>query len=151
LSRCSARTLLAKLLGLAALTRAALTWTALTWAALSGSALSTLLSLLELGATLAWPAELLRLALLPWAALLAGAALTTLLPGLSSWTAWSFVERLAALLGLSLTALLSARLAFVLLFAFVLGVFTLCNDQTAIRSADALKRDAQLWNRNRRH
>jgi hypothetical protein len=148
LSRCSARTLLAKLLGLAALTRAALTWTALTWAALSGSALSTLLSLLELGATLAWPAELLRLALLPWAALLAGAALTTLLPGLSSW---SFVERLAALLGLSLTALLSARLAFVLLFAFVLGVFTLCNDQTAIRSADALKRDAQLWNRNRRH
>jgi succinate dehydrogenase/fumarate reductase cytochrome b subunit len=110
--------------------------------------LSTLLSLLELGATLAWPAELLRLALLPWAALLAGAALTTLLPGLSSW---SFVERLAALLGLSLTALLSARLAFVLLFAFVLGVFTLCNDQTAIRSADALKRDAQLWNRNRRH
>jgi succinate dehydrogenase/fumarate reductase cytochrome b subunit len=130
------------------LTRAALTWTALTWAALSGSALSTLLSLLELGATLAWPAELLRLALLPWAALLAGAALTTLLPGLSSW---SFVERLAALLGLSLTALLSARLAFVLLFAFVLGVFTLCNDQTAIRSADALKRDAQLWNRNRRH
>jgi hypothetical protein len=143
LSRCSARTLLAKLLGLAALT-----WTALTWAALSGSALSTLLSLLELGATLAWPAELLRLALLPWAALLAGAALTTLLPGLSSW---SFVERLAALLGLSLTALLSARLAFVLLFAFVLGVFTLCNDQTAIRSADALKRDAQLWNRNRRH
>jgi hypothetical protein len=148
LSRCSARTLLAKLLGLAALTRAALTWTALTWAALSGSALSTLLSLLELGATLAWPAELLRLALLPWAALLAGAALTTLLPGLSSW---SFVERLAALLGLSLTALLSARLAFVLLFAFVLGVFTLCNDQTALRSADALKRDAQLWNRNRRH
>jgi succinate dehydrogenase/fumarate reductase cytochrome b subunit len=116
--------------------------------------LSTLLSLLELGATLAWPAELLRLALLPWAALLAGAALaalTTLLPGLSSWTAWAFVERLAALLGLSLTALLSARLAFVLLFAFVLGIFTLCNDQTAIRSADALKRDAQLWNRNRRH
>jgi hypothetical protein len=110
-----------------------------------------LLSLLELGATLAWPAELLRLALLPWAALLAGAALTTLLPGLSSWTAWSFVERLAALLGLSLTARLSARLAFVLLFAFVLGIFTLCNDQTAIRSADALKRDAQLWNRNRRH
>jgi hypothetical protein len=90
--------------------------------------------------------------------LLAGAALTTLLPGLSSWTAWAFVERLGALLGLPLTALgpagLAARLALVLLvvllLALVLGVFTLRNDQTAICSTGAVERDAQLRNRNRR-
>ena len=162
------RSLLAKLLGLAA---GPLTWTALTWAALSKSTLTrstlsrsalsrtTLLALLELWATLARAAELLRLARLSWATLLAGAALTTLLPGLSSWTAWAFVERLGALLGLSLTALwtsgLAARLALVvllvvLLLALVLGVFALCNDQTAICSTHALERDAQLRNRNRR-
>ena len=98
---------------------------------------ATLAALLQLRrATRTLLSELLLLAL---ATLL---ALTALLAGLATWAFW-----------LSLTALLSARLAFVLLFALVLvlGIFTLCNDQTAIRSADALKRDAQLWNRNRRH
>jgi hypothetical protein len=50
----------------------------------------------------------------------------------------------------ALTALLPARLAFILLFALVLGIFALCNDQTAICSTRALKCDAQLGNRNRR-
>jgi hypothetical protein len=137
------RGLLAKLLWLAlsTLARTTLTWTTLTWAALTWAALSTLLSLLELRATLARSAELLRLALLP--TLLA--ALTTLLPCLSSWTAWSLVGRLAALLGLSL----SAGLAFVLLLALVLRVFALRDDQAAVGSAGAIQRHAQLWNRNR--
>jgi hypothetical protein len=147
------RGLLAKLLWLAlstlarttltwtTLTWTTLTWAALTWAALTWAALSTLLSLLELRATLARSAELLRLALLP--TLLA--ALTTLLPCLSSWTAWSLVGRLAALLGLSL----SAGLAFVLLLALVLRVFALRDDQAAVGSAGAIQRHAQLWNRNR--
>jgi hypothetical protein len=105
-----------------------------------------LLSLLELAATLARLAELLRLALLSW--LLSWA---TLLAGRTrSGAAWAFVERLGALLGLP------ARLAFVvllvvLLLALVLRVFALCNDQAAIYSTRAIKRDAQLWNRNRRN
>jgi hypothetical protein len=99
-----------------------------------------------LSAALATLLELWRAtrALLPELLLLARQtllALTTLLAGLATWAFW-----LSAL-----TALWPARLAFILLFAFVLGIFTLCNDQTAIRSADALERDAQLWNRNRRH
>jgi len=112
-----------------------------------------LLSLLELRATLAWPAELLRLARLSWATL--RAALTTLLPSRArSGAARASVEWLGALLGLPLTALGPAGLAFVarlvvLLLALVLGVFTLRNDQTAICSMGAVKRDAQLRNRNR--
>jgi hypothetical protein len=160
------RRLLAKLLRLAlatwTLTCAALTWAALAKSALSRSALSrsalpTLLSLLELRATLTWSAELLRLALWPWATLLSGAALTTLLPSRArSGAAGASIERLSALLGLPLTALRSAglatRLAFaVLLLALVLGVFALRNDQTAICSTDAVKRDAELRNRNRRN
>jgi hypothetical protein len=111
--------------------------------------LSALLSLLELGATLAWSAELLRLALLPLTTLLA--ALTTLLaallPSRSSWTAWSFVGRLALL------GLLPAGLTFILLLALVLvlGVFALRDDQAAVCSAGGVKREAQLRNRNRRH
>jgi hypothetical protein len=95
---------------LSTLARTALTWAALTWAALS-----TLLSLLELWTTRALLAKLLRLALLP-------TLLATLLPSLSSRTAWAFVGRLGALLGL--------WLAFVLLLALVLvlGVFALRDD-----------------------
>jgi hypothetical protein len=147
-------TLLAKLLRLAArtLTWNALTWTALAWPPLTWPA-STLLSLLKLLATLAWPAELLRLARL---STLLAPALTTLLPSRArSGTARASVERLGPLLGLPLTALRPAGLAFVarlvaLLLALVLGVFTLRNDQTAICSMGAVKRDAQLRNRNRR-
>jgi len=153
------RNLLAKLLRLAWLTLAALTLATLTLTALANTALprsgATLLSLLELGATLARrPTELLRLALLP--TLLA--ALTTLLPTTllaallpsrtRSRTAWSLIGRLAALL-----RLLSAGLAFVLLLAlvFVLRVLALCDDHAAVCSAGALKGDTQLRNRNRRH
>jgi hypothetical protein len=147
------RALLAKLLWLAlstltrtTLTRTTLTWTTLTGAALSRSTLSALLSLLELRTTRALLAKLLRLALLP-------TLLSALLSSLSSWTAWSLVGRLTALLGLSLTARLPAGLAFVLLLALVLvlGIFPLRDDQAAICSADAIKRDAQLRSRNRRH
>jgi hypothetical protein len=140
LSLLELRALLAKLLWLALST---LAWTTLTWTTLTWAALSTLLSLLELRTTRA----LLRLALLP-------ALLPALLSSLSSWTAWSLVGRLTALLGLSLTALLPTGLAFVLLLALVLvlGVFALLrDDQAAICSADAVKRDTQLRNRNRRH
>jgi predicted branched-subunit amino acid permease len=82
-------------------------------------------------------AKLLRLALLP-------TLLPALLSSLSSWTAWSLVGRLTALLGLSLTALLPTGLAFVLLLALVLvlGIFPLRDDQAAICSADAVKCDA---------
>jgi hypothetical protein len=97
--------------------------------------LSALLSLLELRTTRALLAKLLWLALLP-------TLLPALLSSLSSWTAWSLVGRLTALLGLSLTALLPTGLAFVLLPALVLGIFPLCDDQAAICSADAVKCDA---------
>jgi hypothetical protein len=165
------RALLAKLLRLAWLALTTLTWATLAWDALANTTRpsvtwsgATLATLLELFAALARSAELLRLSLLP--TLLATlptllATLTTLLAALatllllssrarSSWTAgsaWSFVGRLAALLGLSLW------LTFVLLLALilVLGVFALRDDQTAICSAGAVKRDAQLRNRNRRH
>jgi hypothetical protein len=79
------------------------------------------------------------------------AALTTLLaallPSRSSWTAWSFVGRLALL------GLLPAGLTFILLLALVLvlGVFALRDDQAAVCSAGGVKREAQLRNRNRRH
>jgi hypothetical protein len=132
----AARALLAKLLRLAWLTLAALTLATL-------GASAALLSLLELGATLARSAELLRLRVLP--TLLAAALLATLLPSRTrSRAAWSLAGRLAALLGL-----LSAGLAFVLLLAFVLGIFALCNDQAAVSSTGAVQRHAQLWNRNR--
>jgi hypothetical protein len=151
------RALLAKLLRLALLTLTTLaltlawaalantTWPGVTW---SGAALATLL---ELFAALARSAELLRLSLLP--TLLA--ALTTLLAALAALllpsrarSSWSFVGRLAALLGLSLW---TPGLAFVLLLALVLvfRVFALRDDQAAVNSAGAVKRDAQLWNCNR--
>jgi len=131
-----------------ALTWAALTWAPLAWTALRGRTLSALLSLLELGATLAGPPELLRLARLPTLLATLATGLAALLTSRtrSARTSWSPVGRLAALLGL-----LPARLAFVLLLALVLGVFALCNNQAAVCSAEALKRHAQLWNRNRRH
>jgi hypothetical protein len=156
------RALLAKLLRLALLTLTTLALTALAWAALANTTRpsvarsgATLATLLELFAALARSAELLRLSLLP--TLLA--TLTTLLAALatllltsrarSSWTAWSFVGRLA-LLGLSL---LPAGLTFILLLALVLvlGVFALRDDQAAVCSAGGVKREAQLRNRNRRH
>jgi hypothetical protein len=159
-ARLATRALLAELLRLALLTTLALTtlaWAALantTWPSVARSG-ATLAALLELFAALARSAELLRLSLLP--TLLA--TLTTLLAALatllltsrarSSWTAWSFVGRLA-LLGLSL---LPARLTFILLLALVLilGVFALRDDQAAVCSAGGVKREAQLRNRNRRH
>jgi hypothetical protein len=115
--------------------------------------LSALLSLLDLGATLARSAELLRLTLLPLTTLLAAllatlaTLLAALLPSLSSRTARSLTGRLAALLGL-----LPAGLAFVL-FALVLvfRVLSLSDDQAAVCSAGAVKGDTQLRNRNRRH
>jgi hypothetical protein len=152
------RALLAKLLRLALLTLTTLALTALAWAALANTTRpsvarsgATLATLLELFAALARSAELLRLSLLP--TLLA--TLTTLATLLltsrarSSWTAWSFVGRLA-LLGLSL---LPAGLTFILLLALVLvlGVFALRDDQAAVCSAGGVKREAQLRNRNRRH
>jgi len=71
--------------------------------------------------------------------------LAALLPSRSSRTAWPFVGRLAALLGL-----LPAGLAFVLLaLVFVLWVLSLRDDQAAVCSAGAVQRHAQLWNRNR--
>jgi non-ribosomal peptide synthetase component E (peptide arylation enzyme) len=82
--------------------------------------------------------------------LLAGAALSTLLASRPrSGAAWAF-EGLGALLRLP------ARLAFVvllvvLLLALVLRVFALCNHKAAVCSTRAVKRDAQLWNRNCRH
>jgi hypothetical protein len=147
------RTLFAKLLRLALLTLTTLT--ALTLAILASTALprpgATLLSLLELGATLARrPTELLGLALLP--TLLA--ALTTLLPTTllaallpsrtRSRTAWSLIGRLAALLGL-----LSAGLAFVFALVFVFGIFALRDDQAAVSSTGAIQRHTQLRNCNR--
>jgi hypothetical protein len=150
------RALLAKLLRLALLTLTTLALTALAWAALANTTRpsvarsgATLATLLELFAALARSAELLRLSLLP--TLLA--TLTTLATLLltsrarSSWTAWSFVGRLAALLGLPLW------LTFVLLLALVLvlGVFALRDDQAAVCSAGGVKRETQLRNRNRRH
>jgi hypothetical protein len=164
------RALLAKLLRLALLTTRALTtlalttlaWATLAWATLANTTWpsvarsgATLATLLELFPALARSAELLRLSLLP--TLLA--TLTTLLAALatllltsrarSSWTAWSFVGRLA-LLGLSL---LPAGLTFILLLALVLvlGVFALRDDQAAVCSAGGVKRETQLRNRNRRH
>jgi hypothetical protein len=159
------RALLAKLLRLALLALTTLALTTLTWAARAALANTTwpsvarsgatLATLLELFAALARSAKLLRLSLLP--TLLA--TLTTLLAALatllltsrarSSWTAWSFVGRLA-LLGLSL---LPAGLTFILLLALVLvlGVFALRDDQAAVCSAGGVKREAQLRNRNRRH
>ena len=101
-------------------------------------------------------ATLLTTLLTALATLLTTTLLATLLTALallpsrarSSWTAWSFVGRLATLLGLSLW---SAGLAFVLLLALVLifGILALCDDQAAVSSARAVKRHAQLWNRNR--
>jgi hypothetical protein len=96
------------------------------------AALATLLELWR--ATRSLLAELLLLA---GQALL---ALTPLLAGLATWAFWLS----------TLTALWPAGLAFILLFALVLGILTLCNDQTAICSTGAVKRDAQLRNRNRR-
>ena len=135
-------------------TLSALTLATLANAALPRATLSDLLSLLELRATLARSAELLRLALLP--TLLA--ALTTLLPATllatllssrtRSWAAWSLAGGLAALL-----RLLSAGLALVLLLTLVLvfWVLALRDDQATVCSAGAVKGDTQLWNRNRRH
>jgi hypothetical protein len=113
----------------------------------------SLLALSRLSAALATLLELWRAtrALLPELLLLARQALlalTTLLAcaGLATWLAATWAFWLSAL-----TALLPAGLALILLFALVLGIFTLCNDQTAIRSTGALKRGAQLRNRYRRH
>jgi hypothetical protein len=105
----AAGALLAELFGLALTTGSAL---AALSTLLSGSALLSGSTLRTTGALLA---ELLWLALLP-------TLLATLLPSLSSRTAWAFVGRLGALLGL--------WLAFVLLLALVLvlGVFALRDD-----------------------
>lgn len=121
------------LAGQTLLARSRLSWSALRSGA---AALATLLELLCATGTLF--AKLLLLAAL--------LALTTLLAwcaGLAPWT----------LLRLPLTALLPTGLAFVLLLALVLvlGVFALRDDQAAVYSAGAVKRDAQLRNRNRRH
>jgi hypothetical protein len=134
-----ARALLAELLRLALATWT-LTGTALTRSTLAWSTLATLLSLLELRTTLAWSAKLFRLPRL--STLLA--ALATLLTSLSSRTG-ALAGRLAALLGLS------ARLPLVLAFVLILGVLALRDDQLAVGSAHALKRDAQLRSRNRGH
>jgi hypothetical protein len=52
---------------------------------------------------------------------------------------------------LSLTALLAAGLTFVLLLALILWVLLLGNDEAAVGCTRAVKRDAQLRDRNRRH
>jgi len=52
---------------------------------------------------------------------------------------------------LSLAALLTAGLTFVLLLALILWVLLLGNDEAAVGCTRAVKRDAQLRNRNRRH
>jgi hypothetical protein len=129
-------TLLAELLLLAGqtlLARSRLSWSALRSGA---AALATLLELLCATGTLF--AKLFLLAAL--------LALTTLLAWRAGLAPW-------ALLRLPLTALLPAGLTFVRLLAlvFILGVFALRDDQAAVYSAGAVKRDAQLRNRNRRH
>jgi len=152
-----------------------LSWSGLSWSALWSGATLTLLDLWR--ATGPLLAELLLLAgqtllarsRLSWSALRSGAAaLATLLEllcatrtlfakllllALTTLLAWCAGLAPWTLLRLPLTALLPTGLAFVLLLALVLvlGVFALRDDQAAVYSAGAVKRDAQLRNRNRRH
>jgi hypothetical protein len=156
-----------------------LSWSGLSWSALWSGATLTLLDLWRATGTLL--AELLLLAgqtllarsRLSWSALRSGAAaLATLLEllcatgtlfaklfllaallALTTLLAWRAGLAPWALLRLPLTALLPAGLTFVRLLAlvFILGVFALRDDQAAVYSAGAVKRDAQLRNRNRRH
>jgi len=149
----AAGTLFAELLLLA---RQSLLLSRLALSGLSGSALrsgSPLLTLLELRrATRARSTELLLLSRL---------TLLTLTTWLTAWlTSCALVAGLvrralgngrAALLRLlSLAALLTAGLTFVLLLALILWVL-LGNDEAAVGCTRAIKRDAQLRDRNRRH
>jgi len=128
-----------------------------------------LLTLLERRATGSWPAELLLLARqsllalssLSGSALWPGSALLTLLDLLLLLARQTLLPRTTLLatlfrlslsaLRLALTALRSAGLTLLLLLALVLGILTLGNDEAAVDSTRAVKRDAQLRNRDRRH
>jgi hypothetical protein len=103
----------------------------------------SLLALSALWATLATLLELLRL--------LARQTLLALLAALLRLLArQTLLALLAALLRLSLSTRLPAGLTFVLL-ALVLRVLALRDDEAAVGSARAVKRNAQLRDRNSRH